>query len=81
MIPAIIVLIGLFILWKLFVDGWLFKIILFIFGWVGLYACLRVYVVETHSIAFTFGGGTTVSWAAVIPSIICILALVCTKEK
>lgn len=65
----------------MFVDGWLFKIILFFAGWFGLYVALRVYVAGADHIAVTFGtvDPTSFTWAAVIPTIICFLCLLCTK--
>jgi hypothetical protein len=76
----IIILIGLYIAWKLFIDGWLFKIPVFIFGWIGMYMCLSIWVHESRSIAMTLGQSTTISWAAVIPTVICVLCLACTRE-
>ena len=76
---AIVALIFIYVLWKLFVDGWLFKGTLFIFGWFGIYICLRTYVEGATNTAVTLGTNFEVSWAAVIPTVICVLALACTK--
>lgn len=81
MFAAVIGLIFLFILYKLFVDGLLFKIILFGFGWVGLYICLKVYVGGAKDNIITLGSDTHISWAALIPTVICILALACSKAE
>lgn len=76
-------LFSIYIIWKLFIDGWLFKIILFIAGWFGLYVGLRTYVEGATNIAVTFGKENPVSftWAAVAPTIVCFLCLLCTKVE
>lgn len=76
-------LFSIYIIWKLFIDGWLFKIILFIAGWFGLYVGLRAYVEGAGNIAVTFGKENPVSftWAAVVPTIVCFLCLLCTKVE
>lgn len=76
-------LFSIYIIWKLFIDGWLFKIILFIAGWFGLYVGLRTYVEGATNIAVTFGKENPVSftWAAVVPTIVCFLCLLCTKVE
>ncbi len=76
---GIILLLAIYVTWKLFVDGWLFKIILFFAGWVGLYVLLAVYVEGAKDVAFTMSNGFSMSWAAVVPTIICFLCLLCTK--
>jgi hypothetical protein len=76
---GVVLLLTIYALWKLFVDGWLFKIILFFAGWVGLYVILAVNVEGAKDIAFTMENGFTMSWAAVIPTAICVLTLLCTK--
>ena len=76
---GLFLLLVIYLLYKMFIDGWLFKIILFFAGWVGLYVVLAVYVDGAKSVAFTLGNGTTVSWAAVVPTVICLLCLLCTK--
>lgn len=83
-IMLVLLLLGIFILWKLFVDGWLFKIVLFFAGWFGLYIWLRVYVEGAKTIAFTYHGDASnvaFTWAAVIPTAVCIMALLCTKVR
>jgi len=76
---GVMMLLAVYVLWKLFVDGWLFKGILFFAGWFGLYVFCRVYVEGADKVAITFGENTTMSWAALVPSVICFLALLCTK--
>lgn len=81
---AIALLVGIYILWKMFIDGWLFKIILFIFGWIGLYVVCRVYMESGSHTAVTLGTGHeahTYSWAFVIPTVVCLLCLLCTRVK
>lgn len=81
MFAAVGALIAIFILWKLFVEGLLFKIILFCFGWVGIYICLNAYVDGAKQTAITIGTNTHISWAAVVPTIICLLALACSRSE
>lgn len=78
---GMILLLAIYVTWKLFVDGWLFKIILFFAGWFGLYVFFRFYVEGGYKVALTLGteDPVSLSWAAVIPSIVCFLALLCTK--
>jgi hypothetical protein len=77
---GIILLIVIFVAYKLFVGGWLFRIILFFAGWFGIYYLLQG-VDGCNNPAFTFGTNTTISWAAAIPTAICILALLTTRTS
>lgn len=76
---------GLFLLgvitaiYFLFVKGWLFKLLLFGFGWIGMFVVLWINVPDTHHIAFRTNT-TGYTWAAVIPTIVCLLALATTKS-
>ena len=79
MLFGILLIIGIFILWKLFVDGWLFKIILFIFGWFGLYEYLHLFVDGANKTAIIIGN-QQFSWAVVIPTLVCVLCLLFTKQ-
>jgi len=74
-----ILLMAIYIIWKMFIDGWLFKGILFFAGWFGLYVYLAVYVEGAKGVAFTMSNGFTMTWAAVVPTIICFLCLLCTR--
>ena len=76
---GIILLFVLYVLYKLFIDGWLFKIILFVAGWAGLYIGMLKYIDGSGKTAIIIGENTTVSWAVLVPTIICVLALLCTK--
>jgi hypothetical protein len=79
MVLGIFALIVLFILWKLFVEGLLFKIIIFAFGWLGMYVWLRGFVPDAMHTAVTLGQHFEVSWAALVPTVICLCALLFTK--
>jgi hypothetical protein len=72
-------LLVIYLLYKMFIDGWLFKGILFFAGWFGLYVGLAVFTDCGKSTAFTLDSGSTVSWAAVVPTVICLLCLLCTR--
>ncbi len=78
-VAGLLLLFAIYLLWKMFVDGWLFKIILFFAGWFGLF--IGLHLMGVNGTAFTLDGGTTISWAAVIPTVICMLALLCTKSE
>ena len=74
----------IYTLWKLFVDGWLYKIILFFAGWFGLWVAMLVWVDGAKNVAITIGTGpdpTTFTWAAVVPTVICFMALLHTKVQ
>lgn len=75
---ALIALVALVALYLFF--GWIIRAIIFCgFGFLAHWY-LWDNVVATRQIAFTFGAGTTISWAAVIPAVICILTLAVTRE-
>jgi hypothetical protein len=69
----------LFVLWQLVFNGWLWRIILFSAGWVGIYVLLRAYVPDSIHQAIIISN-VHYSWAAVIPTIICLLALATTRN-
>lgn len=84
MIFGIFLLICIYILWKMFVDGWLFKIILFFAGWVGVYVICAACLEGGKSTAVTVGtggGAHHYNVAFVIATAICVLCLLCTKVK
>lgn len=76
---GLVALFFIYILWKLFIDGWLFKSILFFAGWFGIYALMNIYVDGAKHTAITLGSGTIMSWASVVPTVICALCLLCTR--
>jgi hypothetical protein len=67
------------ILWFLLVKGFLWKMILFFAGWVGIYFLLLRYVDGSNHIILTLGT-YQMSWAALIPTVICFLCLLTTKD-
>jgi hypothetical protein len=84
MIFGIFLLVCIFILWKLFVSGWFYKIVLFIAGWIGLYVMCAAWLDCGQSTAVTVGTGhhaQSYSWAFIIPTIVCLLALATTRVK
>lgn len=70
-------LVGIYILYKLFIDGWLFKIPIFFAGWIGMILILKA--LGARGVAFTLENGTQIGVATVISTVICLLALVTTK--
>jgi hypothetical protein len=80
MVFGLLMLFALYLLWVLFVQGALWKIILFFAGWAGIYFLMRIYVSGADKIAITITD-YTFSWAAVIPTVICIFALLTTRVE
>ena len=80
MIFGIFLLVCIYILWKLFVGGWLFKIILFFAGWVGIYVVCAAFIDGGHNTAVTVGS-QGYSLAAVIATVVCLLCLLTTRVK
>jgi hypothetical protein len=76
---GVFLLIGIYILYKLFVDGWLFKIPIFFAGWIGMIIILKA--MGVRGVAFTLENGAEVGVATVISTVICLLALVTTKVR
>jgi len=78
MIYGLILLLICWLLYLLLIKGYLYKLILLVFGWIGIFLILGIYFPITKStgiIAFE----TMMEWRAVIPTIIVLLALVSTK--
>lgn len=76
---GLIALLAIYLTYKMLVDGWLFKIILFFAGWVGIDVLMRAYMEGAKNTAITFANGSSLSWAELVPTIICVLALLCTR--
>ena len=79
MIFGLFLLFIIFVLWMLFVRGVLFKIILFFAGWFGITYLLSHYVAGMAQPALN-SGGYHMSWASLIASIICVMALATTRN-
>jgi len=79
MLFGLFLLFVIWLIWSLFVRGVLFKLILFVFGWIGLYAVLSANYPSMNVVALTIGGND-LSYAAIVPSVICLLALLTTKS-
>lgn len=78
MVFGICLLVALYLLWVLLVKGALWKLILGIFGWLGMYWFLHAYPILQHYPINIYGN--TFSWAAIIPSVVVLLAMMHTKE-
>jgi len=75
---GILLIVFFWIVYNLLVKGVLWKMLLVIFGWFGLFVFLGIYFPSTADhgiIAFE----TMIPWNAVIPTIVVILALGYTK--
>jgi len=73
-----IMLLFIYVVFKLFVEGFLFKLILFVGGWFGIYIALLKYVDGADKVAVVIAG-TAFSWAVVVPTVICFLCLLCSR--
>jgi hypothetical protein len=79
-VVGLVLLAAIYALYKLFIDGWLFKIILFVAGWFGLYVAIYAFTESGSNTPMTVGHNS-ISWAFIIPTVICFLALLCTKVE
>jgi hypothetical protein len=79
MILGIVALICLYIVWVLFIDGWLWKIILLVAGWVGIRMLLLNYWPGSENMVVVVSSHP-ISWAAAIASFVCVMALVTTRD-
>jgi hypothetical protein len=70
-------LLALYLIWKLFIVGVLWRSLLFFAGWFGIYFLLLANVPDSHHTILIFD--VACSWAAVIASGVCIMALLTTK--
>ncbi len=74
---AIILLVVIYILYVLLVKGLLWKIILGVFGWLGMYWYLSGFpALQSYPL-----DNNTFTWATTIPSLIILLAMLYTKEN
>jgi hypothetical protein len=78
MIFGIILLVALYLIYTLFIEGFLWKGILFFAGWFGIRYLLLVYAPNSAHTTLIFSHPFT--WAAVIASGICFMALLTTKD-
>jgi hypothetical protein len=77
---GIILLIFIILVYLLFIKGYLFKLLLAVFGLYGGYLFLTEYIPSTNSTAMV-AGNSSCSWAIMIPIIILLLAMACTKAE
>jgi hypothetical protein len=72
------------LLYLLFFRGWLFKGIIFVFGYIGIYLCMNVWIPSSSQPCFTIPIGDqafSMSWAMVVPTAVFLLAIATTKFK
>lgn len=70
----------LFILYLLFVKGFLWKLIIAIFGWIGMNSFLESKFYSSKNTFMTILN-YSVSWSIFIPTLIIILAMATTSVK
>jgi hypothetical protein len=62
------------------VIGWVMRAIIFCGFWALAYWYLFANVEWCRHVAITFGNSFTISWAAVVPGIVCLLCLMLDRE-
>ena len=77
---GLVLLVAIYVVYKLLITGWLYKSILFIFGWLGLYIVIYVFTENGSNTPMTVGSNS-ISWAFIIPTVICFLALLTTRTE
>jgi hypothetical protein len=80
MIFWIALLFALYLIWLLLVKGIIWKALLFFGGWVGIYCVLMAKFPVTAHTAIIIAD-SNFSWATVVPTVICILALAHTRTQ
>lgn len=80
MIFGILLILFFWVAYTLLIKGVLWKLLLVVFGWFGLFVFLATYLpsTDTHGIVVY---DTLVPWSAVLPTIVVLLALAYTKEE
>jgi hypothetical protein len=75
--PIILLFIIGIAFWALFIKGLFWKLIVAVFGWIGMYACMCVYNFDKNVLVSI--GDSHFSTAAVVPTIIVALAMMTTS--
>ena len=75
----LLIIITLYFLWSILVQGMLWKMIIGVFGWLGMYWSLLLYFPASKHACFVFSGGH-VSWAQVIPTIVVLMGILYRKD-
>ena len=73
------VIILAFFIWQLIIQGLIWKIIVGVFGWIGMYAAIAEFMPELNK-AYLIIGQNKISWAIMIPSFILIMAMLYSKN-
>jgi hypothetical protein len=68
------------ILYVLLVKGWLWRGIIGIFAWVGMFLCLSSYIPQSHQTCITIIT-YPINWATMVPTLILLLGIITTKIK
>lgn len=76
---GICLLLGIWILYMLLIKGWLWKLLVGLFGWIGMCVALNVYIPASSHHCLTFINHSF-SWSEVIPMAIVILATLYTGD-
>lgn len=79
MVFGLVLLIVIYLLYVLLIQGALFKLILGAFGWLGMYWYLSgIPEFGNHRV---FADNDMFTWAMGAPTILVLLVLLCTKEE
>lgn len=71
---GLFMLLVIYFIWVLFSEGLLWKLLLGIFGFIGMKIYLEAYISFSHNTALSFSG-FDFSWSTIIPTIIVIMAM------
>jgi len=78
MIFGLILLAAIYFIWLLLIEGFLWRSIILFAGWFGIRYLLLGYIPETAYTTLIFSH--PVSWAAIIATGICFMALATAKD-
>ena len=78
MVFGVFLLVVIIILWQLLVKGLLWKLLLGVAGWFGIWVFMETYFPGSKSTAIN---DLEMSWSQVVPTIVVLMAMAYTKEE
>jgi hypothetical protein len=75
-IIGVSIIVIIYLLYLLIVKGLLWKILVFGFGWIGMYLCLRAFLPIESNLSCMTISECKITYAELVPSIIVLLALI-----
>lgn len=79
LITIILSLTMIFFIWKLIAQGLIWKIIVGVFGWIGMYAAIIQFAPKLDKLYLTIGSNK-ISWSMLVPSFILVMAMLYTEN-